>query len=562
MKFSFCLIAKDEIRTLHKLMASLKPFLEIGGEVCLLDTGSKDGTPDAARRLGCKVEEAGDRYLFTVTDDEVKQINERFIVDDEAPLLKAGDKYFDFASARNHAASMASNDMVSFVDADEVLKTLDFNKINELIDSGIEQFEYNFVFAHDEYGKPAIEFVQSKFYNRQKAKWVGLVHEYLDGNTKIGFLENNVFRLEHFQEPHSRHSYLVGLAVDCFNNPTKDRNSHYLAREMFWTGRPKSAIQEFQRHLKMGGWDSERAESLIFMGDAYGQLNNPEDQALSYSLSFYIDSSRRDALMRLAEFYLWHKNYQAAVCYANASLGIPWTGFYASNKGYYEQLPHEVLYQAYGWLGDIPNAQKHILEAIKFQPNNAKYQRDLPYYFGESDRYKDPNIEGWMTPLDLQWLYEQGKKHETFVEVGSWAGRSSHAVLSGNKGTVWCVDTWKGSKEEFDLTNPMAKQRDMLEVFKKNVGHFPHLNIINKPSVEAAKEFADKSVDIVFIDAGHSYEEVLEDIDAWLPKVKPGGVLAGHDYLPNTWMGVVKAVDERFGKPDQVIDWIWVHNVK
>ncbi len=108
----------------------------------------------------------------------------------------------------------------------------------------------------------------------------------------------------------------------------------------------------------------------------------------------------------------------------------------------------------------------------------------------------------------------------------------------------------------------MAKQRDMLGVFKKNVGHFPNLNIVQKPSIEAAKDFEDKSIDVCFIDAGHTYEEVLQDIDAWLPKVKSGGILCGHDYLPKTWMGVVQAVDERFGKPDQVVDWIWVHNVK
>lgn len=556
MKFSFCLIAKNEIRTLHKLMASLRPFLDAGGEVCLLDTGSTDATAETAKRLGCKVEEAGDHYLHTVSEDEARQINERFVVEGENPIVKAGDKYFDFASARNHAATMSANDMVSFVDADEALTTLDFEKINQLIGSGTQQFEYNFVFAHDHYGKPAVEFVQSKFYDRTKVKWVGLVHEVLQGQANIGFLENDVFRLEHFQERHDRHSYLIGLAVDCFLHPEKDRNSHYLARELFWTHRTKSAIKEFERHLTMGGWQSERSQSLLFMGDAYGRLNQPEKQAEMYNKAVYLDAQRREPWMKLAEFYLFNKNYQAAVCYVKAAMEIPWSGFYAIDKPYYEHIPYEVLYKGYGWLGRIPEAQQAIMEALKFQPTNPDYLRDLRFYFGDpKDKYNDPNIEGWMTPPDLQWLYEQGKKYDTFVEVGSWAGRSSHAILTGSKGAVWCVDTWKGSKEEFDLTNPMAKERDMLEVFKKNVGHFPNLNIIQKPSVEAAKEFTDKSIDIVFIDAGHSYEEVVEDIDAWLPKAKK--ILCGHDYLPDTWMGVVKAVNEKFGKPDGVADWIW-----
>jgi len=564
MKFSFCLIAKNEAKVLPRLLKSLDEFKANGGEVCLLDTGSTDDTAQIARDWGCKVEEVGDKYTDTIPEELANAINRRFRDDNEQSIVRGGDEYFDFASARNHAASLASNDMVSFVDADEQLTTLDFNKINELIDQGFEQFEYNFVFAHDRYGKPAIEFVQSKFYDRRKVKWVGLVHEVLSGQAKIGFLNNEIFRLEHFQEPHDRHSYLRGLAVDCFNNPHNDRNSHYFARELFWTGRPKSALKEFERHIKMNGWHSERAESLIFMGDIYARLNNPEKQAEMYSKAFYIDSGRREPLMKLAEFYLWNKNYQAAASYAKGAMEIPWNGFYATNKAYYEHLPYEILYKAYGWLGRIPEAQQAIMKALEYQPNNPEYNRDVEYYFGPKDPtdYLDKGIEGWMTWKDLKWLHKVAKEGDIFVEVGSWAGRSSDAILSGKASKVYCVDTWKGSKDTQDLTNGMAKERDMLEVFKKNVGHYPHLNIIVKPSVEAAKDFADKSIDICFIDAGHTYEEVLQDIDAWLPKVKDDGILCGHDYLPGTWMGVVQAVNERFGKPDEIIDWVWVVDFK
>ncbi len=563
-KFSMVLIAKNEAKTLPKLLNSLNDFQNQGGEVVVLDTGSTDQTVQIARDLGCKVEEVGELYNHTIALQQATVINEKFLETSENLIVNPGDKYFDFASARNHAAGLASNDMVSFVDADEVLTTLDIEKIDAFITAGIEQFEYNFVFAHDQFGKPAIEFVQSKFYNRTKVKWTGLVHEVLSGQANIGFLNNDIFRLEHFQEPGDRHSYLKGLAVDCYNHPNSDRNSHYFARELFWSGRPKSAIKEFERHVNMGGWHSERAESYIFMGDAYGQLNQPDKQAECYSKAFYTDSGRREPLMKLAEFYLHNKNYQATASYVKGAMEIPWNGFYASNKAYYEQLPHELLYKAYGWLGRIPEAQEQITKALEIQPGNAEYIRDREYYFGpiNPDDYVDKGIEGWMTPTDLKWLHKTAKTSSTFVEVGSWAGRSSDAILSGSKGKVWCVDTWKGAKDVQDLTNSMAKQRDMLEVFKSNVGQYENLNIVVKPSVEAAKDFEDNSIDVIFIDAGHTYEEVLNDIDAWLPKVKADGILCGHDYLPKTWMGVVKAVDERFGKPDEVIDWIWVIDFK
>jgi len=60
-------------------------------------------------------------------------------------------------------------------------------------------------------------------------------------------------------------------------------------------------------------------------------------------------------------------------------------------------------------------------------------------------------------------------------------------------------------------------------------------------TVEAAKLFENGSLDFVFVDAGHDYESVAEDIHYWLPKVKSGGMIAGHDY-PD-FKGVVKAVD-------------------
>ena len=67
-------------------------------------------------------------------------------------------------------------------------------------------------------------------------------------------------------------------------------------------------------------------------------------------------------------------------------------------------------------------------------------------------------------------------------------------------------------------------------------------------SEEAVKHFGDHSLDFVFIDANHSYEAVRGDIRFWWPKVKPGGICAGHDYLDGEiaegTFGVKKAVDE------------------
>jgi glycosyltransferase involved in cell wall biosynthesis len=118
-------------------------------------------------------------FRITIDQDLADKINNKFVVEGEAPVVNAGDSLFDFASARNYSVSFAENDIISTMDCDEVFTKLDIDKINQFIDDGYEQFEYNFVFNHDPLGNPVIKFRQSKFYNRLKTKWVGVIHEVL-----------------------------------------------------------------------------------------------------------------------------------------------------------------------------------------------------------------------------------------------------------------------------------------------------------------------------------------------------------------------------------------------
>jgi predicted O-methyltransferase YrrM len=73
---------------------------------------------------------------------------------------------------------------------------------------------------------------------------------------------------------------------------------------------------------------------------------------------------------------------------------------------------------------------------------------------------------------------------------------------------------------------------------------------------EAAGLFKDESLDAVFIDADHSYEAVKMDIQNWMPKVRRGGILAGHDYN-SAWPGVIRAVNEILPEAEK-IDYCWV----
>lgn len=144
-----------------------------------------------------------------------------------------------------------------------------------------------------------------------------------------------------------------------------------------------------------------------------------------------------------------------------------------------------------------------------------------------------------MHPPELEYLYQLGKKHKRIVEIGSWFGRSTHALLSGaatHGGTVVAVDHFKGTASEFKGEHRFAAEGgDVYSEFMKNCGQFPNLRVLKMGSVEASQKFDDESIDCVFLDAEHEYESVLSDLTAWWPKVRVFGSLCGHDIH---WQGV------------------------
>jgi hypothetical protein len=165
--------------------------------------------------------------------------------------------------------------------------------------------------------------------------------------------------------------------------------------------------------------------------------------------------------------------------------------------------------------------------------------------------YQQPQFgENWfggVEPLYSKFV-DHMKDNSIFVEVGCWKGKSIsymgvEVVNSGKNIKCYAVDTWKGSSEHQSYDEIINDT--LYDIFLNNIKCLSHVIIpIRKSSIEAAEDFLDGSIDIVYIDANHDYEEVKKDIQAWLPKVKSGGIISGHDY--GGWHGVTKAVDEMF----------------
>ena len=117
------------------------------------------------------------------------------------------------------------------------------------------------------------------------------------------------------------------------------------------------------------------------------------------------------------------------------------------------------------------------------------------------------------------------------VEVGTARGSNAITLARHNpKCRIYCVDSW----ETYDGLNDWTDAKRLNEHWitaKARLGAFPEVRIIKKYSMDAVKKFDDNSLDFVYIDANHEFPYVAEDIFYWAQKVKPGGIVSGHDYL-------------------------------
>ena len=178
------------------------------------------------------------------------------------------------------------------------------------------------------------------------------------------------------------------------------------------------------------------------------------------------------------------------------------------------------------------------------------------------------DIQGW---CDFHDLYDEAIDRavdgSVMVEVGCWLGKSSaylweKAKASGKDLTLIYVDTWTGEgvNDPFTINAITQAGLTLAEVWWENMeacgvsflDKKPDVHAMMMKSVDAAAKFRNGSVDFIFIDAAHDYENVAADLDAWLPKLSARGHIAGHDYGAP---GVEQAVNERLTVRPRNASW-------
>ena len=172
-------------------------------------------------------------------------------------------------------------------------------------------------------------------------------------------------------------------------------------------------------------------------------------------------------------------------------------------------------------------------------------------------------ITGWMSRGELRWLAEHALTAKTIIEIGSFQGRSTRALADHCPGVVFAVDPWSDYANDDNsqatwIHNHGGSWEAIAAAFHEHLAdHLATGRVIpiTKPST-IARLVLGAPVDLVFIDGDHRYEACKQDIELYRDLVRPGGILAGHDYGRSDWPGVERAVTELLGQVHRC-DSIW-----
>lgn len=199
-------------------------------------------------------------------------------------------------------------------------------------------------------------------------------------------------------------------------------------------------------------------------------------------------------------------------------------------------------------------------------PLNSSYMGMHEMLFWLSEHFDNEFLGNW----ENKWprSFHPARKA---IEIGSWRGESTHIFASCGlfRGGITCIDPWVDNHHYSRFMSENETMSDIRKDFETNCRLYLKPNnhcsvrVIRDYSQFCYDEFDDNSVDFIYIDGDHAKECVAQDIEKYLPKLKKGGVIAGHDYEKRWWPGVVESVDSKLGKPDKVfMDSSWVKVVE
>ena len=339
---SLCMIVKNEENTLGRCLASIKTLVD---EIIIVDTGSTDSTKAVARRFTGKI------YDFEWIDN--------------------------FAAARNYAFSLATKELILWLDADDVILPKDRDILAGLLPTlppEVDAVSMPYNLAADANGNVTSSLRRNRIVRQNKNfQWVGSVHEYL---AVSGNIFNCGAAVTHKPLEHDAYRNLR-----IYENRLQ-KGEEFSPRDLFYFANELSdhrlynrAIEYYQKFLSTKqGWVEDNIAACGKLADSFFNLKEYENQLKFIFKSFEFDTPRADFCCRLGFYYLAKEQFrQAAFWYKLATeLEKPSGGWSLVSHDCWTWLPHIQLCVCYYRLGEYQLSHDHNEKAAEFIPNDPR----------------------------------------------------------------------------------------------------------------------------------------------------------------------------------------------
>ena len=347
-KYKVCVyaICKNEEKFVKRWVKSMSE----ADEIYVLDTGSSDNTVKLLKELGVHVKtEIVTPWRFDV--------------------------------ARNKSLEMLpmDTDICVCTDLDEEFEVGWREKLENFWNSGITRVKYTYNWSFDEYGNPATTFLQNKIHGRKGYNWYHPVHEILKAPEEEKEVICESIVLNHYPDNEkSRGSYLPLLEMSVEEDPSDDRNMHYLGREYMYYGKWNEGIDTLIRHLNLPSakWDAERCASMRFIARCYKGLNRPKEAEMWYKEAIKEASYLREGYVELAGIYLEEQRYEEAYELLECAFLIK------------EKAP-VYINEAFAWNDYIYELMGLVCYNLKLYPKSLLYMQKALELAPNSDRIKN-----------------------------------------------------------------------------------------------------------------------------------------------------------------------------
>ena len=330
MKIAVYAICKNESKFVDRWMDSMSE----ADEITVLDTGSEDDTVEKLRARGARVfEEKIAPWRFDV--------------------------------ARNRSLELVSPDVDVCVctDLDEVLHAGWAELLRKAWKPGATLATYRYTWSFTPDGKEGVVFWYSKVHSRYGYRWKHPVHEVLEWK--------------------SRAQYLPLLEMSVKEEPSDDRNVHYLGREYMFRRRWDDCIVTLKKHLALptATWRDERAASMRFIARSYAMKGDKAEAENWYMRAITEAPYLREPYTDFASFLYYSDDWDGVLYFTSRALAIKERPrSYICEAAAWGSLPDDLRSIAFYKTGRIKEALEAAERALTFEPNNDRIRENAEFF--------------------------------------------------------------------------------------------------------------------------------------------------------------------------------------